>query len=258
MPSINHLDPYNALAEVYQAAGFADYSAALAPQLIELAFDLEWSGRSLYDMACGTGELMSWFAGHNFRVVGVDLSPQMLRFGQARANTSGMNVEYVHNDIRSYAPGVEFELVTCLGGSLNYMATLRDLEHVFAQAHAATAPGKLFIFDLYTIHELAGYDNTDTILFDNGGDILIMLRQSFNYETLLLTRRYIILNYSEQNGWQRSEEVHTLRGYPIQAVSAILSKQGFKVLRTLSTDLKPVDNTQHDLKQVIFVAGRDS
>jgi SAM-dependent methyltransferase len=253
MPSINRAEPYTALSDVYQVAGFADYALAIAPRLQELAFDLDWVGRTLYDMACGTGDIACWFSSHGFRSVGTDISSAMLRFGTAQANDIGVDATFVNADIRTYKPDTQVEMVTCLGGSLNYIATLRDLESVFRQAQAALAPGKLFYFDLRTIQGLAEDDEVERVVFDNGEDVLIVSRSVFNYETLQLIIQYTILRYAEPDGWQRFEETHTLRGYPVQAVTQLLGKTGFQLLQTLTPDMEPAEN-RRDTRQHIFVA----
>src|SRR5260221_2715178 len=117
MASINHLEPYTALADVYQAAGFADASAALAPRLLDLAFELEWTGRSLLDLACGTVDLACWYSEHGFLVMGVDSSQDMLRFGAARAESAGGSAEFVAGDIRTVEAENQDGSVTWVGPS---------------------------------------------------------------------------------------------------------------------------------------------
>ncbi len=251
----NRLEPYIALSDVYQQAGLSDYSTALAPRLLELAFDLEWTGRTLLDLACGTGDAACWFAEHGFRVLGVDLSERMLSHGIHRADDAGLSAEFVQGDIRTFAPQVQFELVTCLGGSLNYIPTLRDLENVFRQVYAALVPGKLFVFDLRTIQGLAKGGTADKVLFDNGKDTLMIARDTFSFETLQMNRQYIIFCGSG-SGWIRADEVHPLRGYPVQAIVSLLNKVGFKLRQTMTADLEVVDS-QRDADQLIFVAGRE-
>src|ERR1700674_3352530 len=175
MPSINRVDPYTALSEVYQAAGFAEYSAQLAQRLLDMAFNLEWTGRSLLDLACGTGDACMWFASRSFRVTGVDSSAAMLRVGTAQAEDRGVTVDFTLGDMRSVDTGNHYEMITCLGGSLNYVPALRDLEQVFRQAHAALLPGKLFIFDIFTIQGLAQRHDSDRVVFDSN-DIYIVTR----------------------------------------------------------------------------------
>jgi SAM-dependent methyltransferase len=255
MTNVNRVEPYSALSEVYQAAGFAEYSAQLAPRLLNLAFNLEWIGRSLLDLACGTGDACLWFAGRSFRVTGVDSSAAMLDVGTATATDRGFNVDFRQGDMRAFDSGNHYEMITCLGGSLNYVPALRDLEQVFRQAHAALMPGKLFIFDVYTIQGLARRHDSDRVVFDKG-DIYIVTREAFNYESLLLTRHFTILRCVDNATWQRAEELHTLRGYPVQAILSLLGKVGFKVLRTLTPDLEPADQL-HNVDQLLFVTTRD-
>ncbi|HLY29072.1 MAG TPA: hypothetical protein VKQ72_22190, partial [Aggregatilineales bacterium] len=83
--------------------------------------------------------------------------------------------------------------------------------------------------------------------------ILILEQNAFNYESLLLTRRFTILRYSERSGWQRAEEVHVLRGYPLQAIVSTLLKAGLKVVRTMSMDFAPIES-QQDENHVFIVA----
>lgn len=256
MPSINRVEPYTALADVYQAAGFATYSTNIGQHLLDMIFNMDWLGHHILDLACGTGDLACWFAAHGFRSTGVDLSPAMLQFGTAAAQKDSLAAEFVQGDMRMLQPPAQFDLVTCMGGSLNYIATLRDLESVFRQAALATAPGKLFVFDLQTIQGLASVGAADHIVCDNHEDILIVTHRVFNYELLLLTVEYIILRYLPGTGWQRADETHILRGYPVQAVTSLLARTGFKLLRTVTPDMQPAD-TQRDASQLIFVAMRE-
>jgi SAM-dependent methyltransferase len=253
MPAINRVDPFTALGDVYNQAGLANYTLNLAPRLLDLAFELEWTGRSLYDMACGTGQFIEWFAEKSFRVLGVDSSLQMIQAAQNIARAKGSAAEFVSADYRHYTPNSPFELVTCLGGALNYNPTLRDLESAFRQASAVLPSGKLFIFDIYTILGLAQFNGQTRIVFNNNTDLTIIAQDNFNYETLLLNRDYMILRYREGAGWQRSEEAHILRGYPIQAVINLLSKYELSLVRVMTSALNLLEEGQQ-VERVLMVA----
>src|SRR5262249_172944 len=95
MPNLTRTEPYHALASVYQASGLADYSVALAFHLLERAFELDWTGRPLLALACGTGDLACWFAERSLRTTGVDLSQSMLRFGVERARQRNIDAQFV-------------------------------------------------------------------------------------------------------------------------------------------------------------------
>lgn len=255
MPNTNRVEPYTALADVYRTAGYAAHSERLAPRLVELAFEMNWTGRTLLDLACGTGDAACWFAEHGFRTTGIDQSAAMLELAKARADGAGFDARFVNSDIRTYKPETSFEMITCLGGSLNYMPALRDLEAIFKTAAAATSSGKLFFFDLRTIRGLA-QSNGDHVAFDNGEDTLVITRDDFNYETLALDRQYIILRHPDNNGWQRAEETHRLRGYPVQAITKLLSQTGFRLYKTLTSRLEPAD-AYPEAEMLLFMAVKD-
>lgn len=256
MPSINRLEPYTALSDVYQAAGFADYSLDLANRILEMAFEMDWTGRVLIDLGCGTGDLACWFGGHGFRTTGVDTAAGMLRHGDDNSRQSGVDAQFVLEDIRTFKPFTPAEMVTCIGGTLNCIPTLRDLESVFRQASLSVQPGKLFVFDLRTIKGLADAEQTPQIVYENNSDLLIMARNTFNYETLQLSTQYILMRYTDQIGWQRAEETHTWRGFPQQAVLSLLAKTGFKLLRQVGPDMLPAEG-RRDLPIVVFVAQKE-
>jgi SAM-dependent methyltransferase len=258
MPAIARLDPYTALADVYQAAGLAAYSENLVPRLIDIAYQLEWSGRTALDLACGTGDAAMWLAMHNFRVWGVDLSPAMIRHASERAEKLGIDATFIQADMRAFHPERQYDLVTCLGGSLNYISTLRDIEAIFQTVRNTLLPGKLFIFDLHTIRGMAedAQHYPERITFDNGENIFIATRNTFSYESLLLTTQYTIMAYDGKAGWQRAEEIHSLRGYPIQAVTRLLGQMGLKVRRILSPSLEATDDSS-TADMLIFVAMRE-
>jgi SAM-dependent methyltransferase len=255
MSSNTQVDPYTALADVYRAGHFADYSLSIAPSLLNLAFDLNWTGGSLLDIACGTGDMTCWFAGRSMRALGVDISPAMLRHAASAAKTQGLGAEFVTGDMRTFAPTARYDLVTCMGSSINYAPTLRDLERVIRLAYAALEPGKLFIFDLRTIQGLAVAGAGDRIVADQPDEFMILSRNTFNYETLTLTTRYTIYRYDKTANWQRTEETHVLRGYPVQAVTRLLEQVQFKLLRTVTTAFESAEN-RHDVEQIILVAQR--
>lgn len=246
------VEPYGALAGVYQSAGFAAYSLKIAPVMINLAFEIDWTGSTLLDLACGTGDMACWFAGRGLRVKGMDLSAPMLVQARRIAAEGGMNAEFEVGDMRTFASPVQFDMVTCVGSSINYASTLKELERVFRVAHAALAPGKLFMFDLRTILGLSKAAESVRVVSDTPTH-LIVSRNHISYETLTLTTHYTILESSGNQNWTRAEEVHLLRGYPVQAVTRMLEQIGFKLVRSLTPEFELAERVP-EAEQIIFAA----
>ena len=255
MPTGNLRNFYLYLPEFYEKAGFAQYSEALIPRILTLAQQSDWIGRRVMDLACGIGSAAIWLAHEGFRVTGVDLSNEMLIKARNKAQQAAISsVNWRQQDIRAldYSEGT-LDLVTCFQ-ALNFMQSLRDLEKVFSNAYQALSPDKLFIFDMETIEGMANrWGTRDHVLYDNGQDLLIVVKSAFSYESLANSKHYIIY-YDDGGGWQRVEEEHVERGYPLQAIITLLDRAGFHAVRILNADLEPFDPDHDHAERVLFVA----
>lgn len=245
------VEPYSVLAAVYHKAGLADYSANLIPRLLELAFGLDWVGRTVLDLGCGTGEVACWLAERSYRVIAVDNSQSMLDVGTAYASEHSLNVEWSCADIRTFKPGVTIDWALALGGTLNLLPTLQDLESAIQHVYAALDAGKLFIFDLDTIRGLSTEGDVDRIVYDDGETALVAAQSRFSHETLTRTSAYRVFQF-DGRAWERADETHIQRAFPVAAIVRALTRAGFHVLRTLDTDLNPADPNDHN--RLILVA----
>ncbi len=67
-------------------------------------------GRAL-DVGCGAGVFSVWLAEQGFEVTGIDLFPEAIAMGEARAREHGVNVTFVMGDLFELAPPQPFDLV---------------------------------------------------------------------------------------------------------------------------------------------------
>jgi SAM-dependent methyltransferase len=245
------VEPYHALASVYNKAGLADYSAKIVPHLLEMAFSLDWVGRNVLDLGCGTGEVACWLAERSYRTIAVDSAQPMLDVGTAYASEHGLGVEWTHADLRTFRPGVAIDWALALGGTMNMLATVQDFESVIQQVYAALDTGKLFMFDMDTIRGLVEGGNFDRIVYDDGATSFVSAQSRLSYETLTRTTTYRVLRFNSQ-AWQRADETHIQRGFPMQAVIRALSRTGFNLLKTLDTELNVAE--PNDRNRLILVA----
>ncbi len=251
--------PYSALAEVYDRAGFADYSERSIPRYLAYAQSLDWAGRRVIDLGCGTGVTSWWVSQQGYRVLGIDSNAAMLAQAQAKVNQAQDLYydppDFVQMDMRQLeSPMGLVDLVLAVGGVLNALQSLRELESTFQRVHAALEPGRLFVFDVRTIRGLAlDLGNCDQVYYDNGEDLCVTVRNRFSFETLSSMRYHTIWRVT--NGmWQRQDEIHIERGYPTQGINVILERTGFRVRAVLSAALEPFDAQEDVHGQVVFVA----
>ena len=114
MATSNRVEPYHALADVYQRAGFGKYSQALIPALYDTLFDMDWTGRTVLDLAAGTGEVAYWLAQRGLRVTAIDSSPAMVRRAKTTANNLNLSVEFSVADMRAFHPAMTYDLAISL------------------------------------------------------------------------------------------------------------------------------------------------
>ena len=79
----------------------------------------------------------------------------------------------------------------------------------------------------------------------NNPILTIFTKNTFDYEKSIQNRQYTIFNQQASN-WQRQEAKMSLRAYPIQGVTALAQRSGFKIRHVLNMDMsnhKQGDNT---------------
>jgi SAM-dependent methyltransferase len=106
------------------------------PTLIEAATS-RTPGTAL-DLGAGDGRNAVWLAAHGWQVTAVDFSIVAVERGRALAASSGVDVEWLHQDLLAWAPPTAtFDLVVLM---FIHLPTA-ERRQVYARAAAAVAPG---------------------------------------------------------------------------------------------------------------------
>jgi len=228
-----------------------DFAGSITPALVNVAHAHDWVGRRAVDLGCGTGASVHWFANHGYNITGIDSSPSMLAVAQQSMKNEGVSFQLLEGDIRAVSDLHDIDLVLALD-VLNELNSLRDLEAVFASVARVLSREKLFVFDLHTIEGLAQRDQASGIV-QNRDDLTVIQQNAFDYERQVSTNEYLIFQRAG-SAWQRQQASRTLRGFPIQVVSALLQRAGFGIMALLNTRLEPIDAVAMREPRVIFFA----
>ena len=103
------------------------------------------------DLACGTGVLCEILKKNGIEASGMDFSEGMIQIARDR----DPDIHYDVADMTTYRPEKSFDLVTCTGDAINHIPDLQDVEKIFQNVHAYTAPGGYFIFDILNENEIS-------------------------------------------------------------------------------------------------------
>jgi ubiquinone/menaquinone biosynthesis C-methylase UbiE len=99
-------------------------------------------GRSLLDVACGTGSHMLYLR-KNFDCVGVDASDQMLAVAKKKVR----GVRFVRGNMVDFDLGKQFDVVLCLFSSIGHLRTRAEVEKVVANFSRHMMKGGVLIIE---------------------------------------------------------------------------------------------------------------
>lgn len=224
---------YAVLAPIYTAVGMDRFAESMTPRLIDVAQRLDWLGRRILDLGCGTGASLEWLTRRNYVAVGIDQSPQMLEWCRQRLEAEELHHDLRTGDVRQLSADVgQVDMVLALD-VVNELSSLRDLEALFSGVYSVLNPEKLFVFDLHTIQGLHQQSLTGDQILYNQGDLTVITSSSYDFEHQISERRYLVF-HRQADDWQRSEGARILRGYPAQAVAALLQRCGFETMKMMT------------------------
>jgi SAM-dependent methyltransferase len=249
---------YGILAPIYDTVGMANYVSTITPRLIDFAQRIDWLGRRIVVLGCGTGGAIEYLSQYPFTITGVDSTPEMLEIARRKLSEAGGSIKWLQLDMRDTGNQImQSDMVLALN-VMNELNSLRDLEAVFATAHKILEAGKLFIFDMITLQGLTqSIEDSEHLLYDAPDTLSVFSTSEYDFERQMQTLRYMI--FHQQNGqWQRSEARRILRAFPVQAVASLLQRNGFQIRTILNSKLEGYEPGVSRAEKVVFVAEKQS
>lgn len=107
----------------------------------------------LLDLACGTGSLSEALARRGFDVIGADCSEEMLNVALDKKLESGLDIQYLRQDMRSLDMYGTVDVTVCALDSINHLSTEEDVLEAFKCVSLFAYPDGLFIFDVNTLYK---------------------------------------------------------------------------------------------------------
>lgn len=180
------------------------------------------------DIACGTGAVTAELARRGYRVIGADISDDMLAEAKRKSDAERLDILYIRQDMRSLETGCKFKAVTCAVDSINYLCRHGDISRCFRSVRGRLEAGGAFIFDLTSPYKFANiYAGRDYILESDG--VLCAWLNDFN-EKSGIADFYLSLFIERPDGsYIRRDEHQRQRRYSVRYIKAELLSAGFIV-----------------------------
>lgn len=205
----------------------------------------------LLDLACGTGSISEVMAGLGYDVIGVDNSDEMLGMAIEKKFDSGLNIQYLCQDMRKLDMFGTIDITICALDSINHLASLNDVRKVFENVAFFSELGGLFIFDVNTLykHRKVLADNTFTYETD---DVYCVWENTLNRETDEVKMNLEFFEREENGLWSRSSDSFSEKAYSEKDIDELLSQSGFELLGKYGDDT--FDPPGEDCQRIVYAA----
>ncbi|MBL8134754.1 MAG: class I SAM-dependent methyltransferase [Anaerolineae bacterium] len=248
-------DVYTLLAPYYEALDMGAFAEAVTPQILRYAYSLDWVGRRVVDLGCGTGQSAHWYAAQGCNVLGVDASESMLQVARSSIDVRGLSLQWRRGGGSVLDELQEIDLVIALD-MMNEMTGVRELEAVFRSAAHALAADKLFVFDLRTLEGLAADHGITQVLRDDDS-LVAFSTTTFDHERQ--TRLDDLRIFARHDdAWRRVNVTQARHGFPLQVVSALLGRSGFHLAAVVNAALEPINPAQPRTPRALYFARRSA
>ncbi|MGP8071568.1 MAG: class I SAM-dependent methyltransferase [Thermoplasmata archaeon] len=180
-------------------------------------------GRRWLDVACGTGRHLEYLR-REFEVTGVDLSGTMLRLARRRLP----GVRLVRADMRSFALGERFDVVSCLFSAIGYLRNEREIRQAFRAFASHLLPGGVLLIEPWIA---PGQYRPGHVSLDVYQDATTKIVRAGTARRRGTTSR-IVFDYllgEEGRGFRHVREVEDLRLVPYRRLRRLLAETGLSV-----------------------------
>lgn len=188
-------------------------------------------GERILDLACGFGRHALELARRGFSVVGVDITPDYVRYAAEQAQQEGLDAHFICQDIRAVDFENEFDLVLNMAdGAVGYLENDAENHKIFEVVARALKKGGKHFMDIMS----ADYARLHfpCKLWDAGEKCLTLSQFEWDDGASTLIYGQIDVPYGQPLPKPSMEDGNTIRLYGQEEVRGILASVGLQVQKT--------------------------
>ncbi|MFA5165190.1 MAG: class I SAM-dependent methyltransferase [Candidatus Omnitrophota bacterium] len=170
------------MKDAYSYPGYCDiaYSWDRAPEcdFIEACAEKfsAAKGKSVLDLACGTGIHLLEFARRGYRASGIDKSREMAEFVVAKAGSAKLKIDCTAADMREFPPRGPYSLAVCMLDSFRYLLTDADIRSHLRSVSRLLEDRGIYFIDLWMPPSADGIEWEDVSWSQRSGQVQVDAR----------------------------------------------------------------------------------
>ena len=207
----------------------------------------------LLDLACGTGSLSEEFSRMGYDVIGVDASEEMLNEALDKKFDSGLNIQYLCQDMTKLDMFGTIDVTICALDSINHLKNADEIQITFNKVSLFCEPNGLFIFDVNMPYKHQNILADNTFIYDMD-DVFCVWQNSFDTESnnYRVDISLDIFGKNENGLYERYYDELSEIALEREIIEKMLVSAGFSVESVYDFDTvnPPMDNSE----KLVFVA----
>ena len=205
----------------------------------------------LLDLACGTGSLSEEMSRLGYDVIGVDSSEEMLNEAIEKKIESGLNIQYLCQDMTRLDMFGTIDVTLCALDSLNHLPDLAALEKTVGRVSLFCEPKGLFIFDINTPHKHRNILGNNTFVYDME-EVYCVWQNTYSEKDNRVDMCLDFFERREDGFYAKYEDEFSEIAFDESVIDGILIKNGFEI--AAKYDYDTVSPPKSDSEKLVYVA----
>ena len=236
---------YDAMMHDVDREAWADYVDALLK---------EYGAHAILDCACGTGAMSIALYQRGYRVIGNDVSPEMLMEARNNAFKAGAKlIIFICEDMRRLRIHKPVDALVSVCDGVNYLTSTNDVFSFFQSAYGCLKPNGVLLFDVSAPYKFETILNNNTFTEETDSYAYIW-KNMYDPKTRLCQ---MDLTCFVKNGdmYDRFSEMHLQRSHTVEELTRLLERAGFTDIRALHAFTKKP--ARADSERIQFTARKE-
>lgn len=184
------------------------------------------SGKRLVDIGCGTGVLSVQFAKAGYDVIGVDLSESMLTIAQSRSLEQGVDISFICQSMSELDGLDEVDVVVIAIDSINYLETFEEVKQTLKLVFESLTPNGQLFFDVHSLYKMDVIYPDGPFTYEDE-QVAYIWHTEVGEEAHSIYHDITFFVQDESGYYERFEESHYQRTYPLESFTDLLKQVGF-------------------------------
>lgn len=205
----------------------------------------------LLDLACGTGSLSEEMCRLGYDVIAVDGSEEMLNEALDKKFDSGLNIQYLCQDMTKLDMFGTIDVTICALDSLNHLPDLDAIKQTINRVSLFCEPGGLFIFDVNTPYKHKNVLGNNTFIYDME-DVYCVWQNTYTEEDNRVEMWLDFFEKQENGSYERYDESFSEIAFDDAVIEKIVAGSGMEIVGKYDYD--STEPTKADSEKIVYVA----